>query len=219
MKLKYPKNYKIKAPPTKEEDKLTDEELKKWLNTKGHIPNALRRQVIEAKRKPLIEESQKIRAVRKQKRGDTQKIVQRQKLDLFLEEFLKNGGNATRAALRVFNCKSLSSAAVVGSLYLQKGRASGRLHLEKKGYGYGKLLDVATKKMEESKNPEWWDRIMKIAKYEDFLEKKNTGAPVAVNVFQAHKSFVSDYIEDAEIVKDEISLDDMEAVEEAEDED
>ena len=59
---------------------------------------------------PLIEankknKSAKILGVRETRTG---KIVVTPKMDLFLEEFLKNGGNATQAALVVFKCTSLA---------------------------------------------------------------------------------------------------------------
>jgi len=128
------------------------------------------------------------------------------KLDLFLEEFVKNGGNATQAALVVSNTTSLASAANLGHYYLTRAKSLGRVYLEKKGFGYGKMLDVATQKMAESKTPEWWDRIMKVSEYADFFEKpKNTG-PAVVNVIQSHKDIVSSYIEGEEVKDDEDKL-------------
>jgi phage terminase small subunit len=38
----------------------------------------------------------------------------------FVEEYLANGGNATRAALKAFDCKDERSAAAVGKEYLRK---------------------------------------------------------------------------------------------------
>lgn len=173
---------------------ITDELVSEF---KGRIPKAISKDVVEYKKNKRLDEAKKVRLLKE--KNNT--IEQKKRIDLFLEEFLKNGGNATRAALHVFNCSSAQSAAVLGHKYLKQAKLMGRVYLEKRGYGYGKLLDVAAKKMEESKSPEWWDRIMKLAEYEDFMEKKS-GPPVAVNVFQAHKSLVSDYIEDAEEVTD-----------------
>lgn len=151
------------------------------------------------KKKPI----KKANPLRVNKSGE---IVQTAKADLFLEEFLKNGGNATQAALKVFNCTSMSSAGALGYTYLKKAKASARLYMEKKGYSYGRLLDTALEKMETSKTPDWWDRLMKLSDYEDFLSKKSS-TPIAVNFFQAHKDYSSEYIEgepeDAEIIKEE----------------
>lgn len=132
-------------------------------------------------------------------------IIQAQRLDLFLEEFVRNGGNATRAANAVFNCKSIAVVAKMGSDYLSKARGLGRVILEKKGYSYGKLLEVAVRKMEESKTPEWFDRLMKLSDYHDFLSKEKT-TPQVVNIVQGHRSVVDSYIdgevEDAETTED-----------------
>lgn len=186
-------------PEEENKDVVVTEEMAAKYASGGGIPKAIRKQVVE------INRQKKLQAVKKTDKG----IQQKKKIDLFIEEFLRNGGNATRAALVVFNCSSIESAGAMGSHYLKRAKALKRIYLEKKGYGLGKLLEVATKKMEESKSPEWWDRIMKLTDYENFIDKQQA-APVSVNVFQAHKSFVSDYIEDAEEVKDEINIDQLE---------
>lgn len=121
------------------------------------------------------------------------------KMDLFLEEFLKNGGNATQAALAVFNCTSIASAANMGSDYLRKAKSLGRIYMEKQGFGYGKMLDVATQKMMQADKPEWWDRLMKITDYADFMDINKKGGPAVVNVIQSHKDLVSSYIEGEEV--------------------
>ena len=189
---------------SKKEEKLSQEELLRLSKEfpDGNAPLAIRTQVTEFQK--ARKESQKRQAVTKTKSG---KLKQISKTDLFLEEFLRNGGNATQAALVVFNCSSIESAANIGSQYLKKAKSMARLHLEKKGYGYGKMLDVAADKMENSKNPEWWDRLMKLAGYEDFMDtgKKNV-TPVSVNVFQAHKALSSEYVdgEIAEVVDGDV---------------
>lgn len=128
-------------------------------------------------------------------------LVKKTKADDFLEEFLRNGGNATQAALVVFNCSSVESAASIGSQYLKKVKNLARIHLEKEGYGYGKMLNVAAEKMEKSKNTEWWDRLMKMAGYDDFItpQKPQKSGPISVNVFNAHKDLASDYVIDGEV--------------------
>lgn len=129
--------------------------------------------------------------VRKTKGG---KIVIQSKMDLFLDEFVRNGGNATEAALVVFECKSRASAANIGSHYLQEAKALGRVYLEKKGYGYGKFLEILIRQMEQAKDPAWFDRGMKIAGYEDFLGgNKGGGQNVAVNIFQTQKKIQDEF--------------------------
>lgn len=163
----------------------------------GNTPLAVREEVLDYQRGLKQKEHEKEvatrRALRKSKRGN---IIIGSKADRFLEEFLRNGGNATQAALVVFNCSSIESAANIGSQYLKKAKSLARVYMEKQGYGYGKMLEVAAEKMEKSKNPEWWDRMMKMAGYEDFLSagKKGSGQ-VSVNVFQAHKALSSEYVD------------------------
>lgn len=47
-------------------------------------------------------------------------IVQRDKLELFLKEFVQNGGNATQAALSLGSYSTIQSAAAAGSTYLKE---------------------------------------------------------------------------------------------------
>ena len=124
------------------------------------------------------------------------------KLEAFLEEFMKNGGNATQAALVVFKPSSIEVAAVYGNRYQQKAKELTAAYLEKKGYGYGKMLDIATEKMADHKTPEWWDRLMKLAGYEDFLTKKPSNATAVVNVFQMQKKLQGEYgfAEEGEVI-------------------
>lgn len=116
------------------------------------------------------------------------------KLEAFLEEFMKNGGNATQAALVVFKPSSIESAANLGSYYMKKAKTMTAVYLEKKGYGYGKMLDIATEKMIDHKTPEWWDRLMKMAGYEDFFTKKDKAGPgTTINVFNLQKKMQNEY--------------------------
>lgn len=145
-----------------------------------------------------------ISSVKKNKKGQ---VVVKDNVEQFMEEFLKNGGNATNAALAVGNYSSLSSAAAAGSRYLAKAKQRGlvRNALEQKGYSYGKMLDVALEKMEKSKKPDWWDRVMKMADYDDFISGKSGGGTnVSVNIpfFAAHKKMTEEYIEDGEVVEE-----------------
>jgi hypothetical protein len=73
----------------------------------------------------------------KKKKGK-QMLVEKAKLDLFLEEYEKNGGNGTEAALKVFNTKSRINAANIASIYLKRAQGIGRYHMERKGIGFEK---------------------------------------------------------------------------------
>ena len=161
----------------------------------GRLPTAIAKKVVEindnrktASRNVILKNN----LLRRTKEG---KIIKDRLLDRFLEEFLKNGGNATQAALSVGNYNSISSAASAGCLYLKQAKNLARVYMEKKGYGYGKMLDEAALKMKTSKTPEWWDRLMKIADYHDFISKDKSPQPAIVNVIQSHKDLVATYVE------------------------
>ena len=142
-----------------------------------------------------------IRALRVSYRKDKLQVKKREKLDLFIEEWLKNDGNATEAAMQVFNCKSRSVAKAIGSEYLKKAGGIARIYMEKEGYTYGKMIRTAGRKMETAKSPEWWDRLMKLAGYEDFMSKKEPS--VSVNILNAQKDILKSYVQEVEVVEDE----------------
>ena len=123
------------------------------------------------------------------------------KLDLFIDKWISNGGNATQAAMEVFDCKSRAVAASVGTEYLKKAKGLARVHMEEKGYTYGKMIEVAGRKMEKSKGPEWWDRLMKLAGYGDFLSKKD--AAVSVNILSTQKDVLKGYVQEVEVIDGE----------------
>lgn len=176
---------------------LTEEEAEKWLSQKGSIPRVYRKQVALLRKKKRLEE----RRLRVKPNGA---IAQQPRMELFLNEFIKNGGNATQAALAVFNCSTIESAAVMGHKYLKQARGISRIYLEKKGYTYGKMLDIAATKMETSKTPEWWDRLMKMADYADFISKKDA-RPAVVNIVAAQKNLQKEFgfIDGEEVTEDD----------------
>jgi len=160
-------------------------------------------------RAPIIKAQKEARAktveINRLARLKKNRIVIEQKLDAFFKEFVKNGGNGTQAMLTINPDISLTSAASMATMYMRELKAVGRVYMEKKGHSYGKLMDIAMKKASESKTPEWWDRLMKIGEYEDFLTKEKKGGNQVVNIIQSHKDLTSTYIdgevEEAEIVE------------------
>jgi len=135
-------------------------------------------------------------------------IVEKEsRVEAFMKEFIKNGGNATRAAMAVGNYTTTLAAAQGGSYYLKKAKKMGlyRTTIEKKGYHLGKLMDIALEKMEASDKPGWWDRIMKLSDYEDFTSTGKAAIPnlsVTNNIFGAHRKLSEEYIE-GEVVDDD----------------
>jgi hypothetical protein len=124
----------------------------------------------------------------------------------FMDAFYRNGGNATEAALDVFECSTRASAAQVGRQYLDKAQKRGLVasFMENNGIGYNDLIQHAYKMMQNSKNPGWWDRMMKEAGYAKSSDdsKKVGPSKVEVNVFKAHRSISDDYIQEAEVIDD-----------------
>ena len=155
-----------------EEQPSAIDQLPKW-SGKGRPPAAVMKDIREKKL-----------AFYKSKKRGKEIIKATSKLDIFLEEFIRNGGNATEAAWKVYNCKNRAVAAAMGREQLQRARDVGRIFLEAEGASYGKLLKMALEKIPDSKNPDWWDRLMKIGGYEDFFAKSTTPS-ISINVNQA----------------------------------
>lgn len=89
-------------------------------------------------------------------------------LNYFLDQNNKETyGNAGRSALHAYNTTNLSSAYVIGSENLRKLKTLSSMYLEEKGYGLGKLLDIALSNLEKTQDIRWWDRIMKMCGYQD----------------------------------------------------
>lgn len=123
-------------------------------------------------------------------------------LEKFLEAFMQNGGNITQAALVAHPNATKQAAANLGSRYLREGKDFIRVLMETKGLTYGKMLDVAEKKMVGAKDPAWWDRIMKLGGYADFIPgKEKAQTPGIVNIIQTQKKLISEYVE-GEIVEE-----------------
>jgi len=144
------------------------------------------------------------KAVEKRKTKEL-KLREFKKVDLFLEEYLKNGGNATEAAMIVFNPSTRASAAVMGSRMLKQAKEVGRIYLESKNVGYGKLLDVAVQNMEKSKNTDWWDRLMAIAGHNNPVkDEKNQINPGIVQIIGGQQKMLEKYVLDDDAIEGEV---------------
>lgn len=187
---------KPKAPElTQEELEKLAAEYREYPNKKGRPPKAYAKQIASINRR------QNRLRVKITPEGKKKVIISKpDMLEAFLEEFIKNGGNATQAALVVTGAKSINSAASLGSQYLKQAKVLGRIVLEKKGFHYGRMIDVATQKMMTSKTPDWWDRLMKIADYEDFTKSRRE-PPQIVNILEMQKKAAQEFgFEEGEIV-------------------
>ena len=120
--------------------------------------------------------------------------IQDKSIPLFVEAFVKHNGNITEAAMEAFNLDNRYKAAALGNKYYKYLKALGRIYMEERGYGYGKFLDVALEKMEQSKTPEWWDRLMKLGEYEDFITPQK-GQQQTINILSQQKKVIEKYVE------------------------
>ncbi len=181
---------------------------------KGRYPTGIKDQIVaitEQKQDVLRAEERKVSTLRRKQNGA---VVQQRKLEAFLEEFLKNGGNATAAAAAVFDVSSRMSAGSIGSYYLKKAKTLGRLYLEEKGYSYGRLLSIAAEKAETSRLPDWWDRVYEISGYGSFRSAKDGGSgPVTnINIVQTEKELFKKYSLEGEVIDEDETADDLEKV-------
>lgn len=137
------------------------------------------------------------------------------RMDLFLDAYFKNDGNATAAAMEVFNCKSRAVAASMGSAYLHRAKEIGRLIMEEKGATFPRMIQMALLQMQNPKSDgtfvALWDRLMKLGGYQDFMpERKGEGVGPTVNIVNVHKNNMSKYVDgsfDDVIEGEEVSID------------
>ena len=115
--------------------------------------------------------------------------------DLFFEAYLKNGLNATEAALEVFHPKNRNSAARIGSYYKNKCREAGRVYMEQRGLSYGKILEVIAGKAMESDRTEFMDRLLVLLGYHNFIPDKIRDIPVNITINQKEKDILAPYID------------------------
>lgn len=90
------------------------------------------------------------------------------KFNAWVEEWMSNGGNGVKSALKVYKTTNYSSAGAIASQNLKKLKNAGAIYLENKGITYTKMLDVALSNMAKAgeKNPVWWQEIVKHAGWE-----------------------------------------------------
>lgn len=132
------------------------------------------------------------------------KVNDMRNLQLFLEEYFANGGNGTQAVITVFGEKSRAGASTRASNYLKQAGNYQRMLLESKGVGLSKLFDVAIEKLEKSKTPEWFDRLMKISGHADFMSKGNNQGAGTVNIITAQTKVSGEFgFEDEAVIEGE----------------
>lgn len=131
---------------------------------------------------------------------DPTKLARELKVMEYLEEFMTTG-NGTQSAMKVFGLTDKKKAQDM-SYYIQKthGSALARMYMEKKGRGWTKMLDKAWEKMEDAKDPGWWDRLFKLQGYDDFLNVGKQAPTQTVNIMNVQKDIMKEYVQ-GEIVE------------------
>lgn len=149
----------------------------------------------------LKEEKDKLKIVTEK----TKLQIRKQRVQLFLEEFMRCG-NATQAVKNIFGVQSHASAVAIGGKLMKEARYFGRGILENRGLAYGDLIDHAIEKMKLSKDTDWWDRLMKIADYENFTRQQGNTMPNIVNIVGNTKNLADEFgfsgVTEGEVVQD-----------------
>src|SRR3989304_477215 len=122
------KNY-TPLPEEMKPIKITEEKAAEYLGQgpgHGRIPSAISDQIVAINKAKKDAERLRLKKINLIKRNKKELMDRSQKLDEFLEEFLKNGGNSTQAAIKVGKYSSLSSAASAGYKYLKEAKSLAR---------------------------------------------------------------------------------------------
>ncbi len=146
----------------------------------------------------------------KKARADTRLAIRKGRVEAFMAEMIKNGGDPTEAANTVFGCTSHKQASDLGLHMMKACKTLGRALLASKGVTYGKLLDIMIDRAYTSKKVDWMDRLMKIGEFHDFMPRnQNQGPAVNINIAGNTKDdakafgFGNDVIEGEEVTDGE----------------
>ena len=143
----------------------------------------------------ITKEKMDQKTIRALKRKEDQLEVTRKKVDMWMEEYIRNGGNGTKAVQAVFGVESKMTASAMATDLKKKVPNLYREYLEAQGFNFGRLMEIALKKAEEDDDPRWWDRLMKLTGNADFLSKEKTGKDTSnvVNIIATEKDILSRY--------------------------
>lgn len=109
--------------------------------------------------------------------------IKKQRVEAFMAEMIKNGGDPTEAAKTAFGCTNYKQAWDLGDVMMKQAKTLGRALLASKGVTYGKLLDIMIDRAYTSKKVDWMDRLMKIGEFHDFMPRnQNQGPAVNINI-------------------------------------
>ena len=210
---------KIDEVPTYTDAQL-DQMARHWVESKeaGPVPKLFRDRVSKfskagKKKQAIIERKEKQLIAKEEKRERAQIIKEIEKREKneedsatkqkFLINFIESNGNITKAAQNTWDITDRMVASRKGTQYLKINQAALQLFLEEKGYTMGWLLQLLAKKTEESRNPDFLDRMWRLLGYGE-LNPKQVQGPQIVNVIQAQKKDAIDFgFEEGEIINAE----------------
>jgi hypothetical protein len=120
--------------------------------------------------------------------------ITRHKVDMWLGEYMTNGGNGTKAAMAVFGIESRTTASALATRLVKEVPNIYGEFLAEKGFGLQKLMQIAMDKAEEDGDPRWWDRLMKLTGHMDiFAKEKPKEQTNVVNIIQAEQGILARY--------------------------
>lgn len=120
--------------------------------------------------------------------------IQNQRKEAFLHEYMENGGNSLRAVNTIFGPTNPKTATEIANGYLKDSRKTiARALIEKKGYSYGVFLEHIIQKMQVSRDTDWFDRLFKLAGYDDFITAKGVNVNSNVNILGSHKNLQKEF--------------------------
>lgn len=182
--------------------KLFRDRIRKFSKKGKTLAGFAQRKVDKAEKKIVKLEREKIiKEIEKREKADEEKATQQK----FLINFIESDGNVTKAAKATWDIEDRLTASAKGSRYLKINQTALRLYLEDKGYSMGWLLKLLAKKTEESKNPDFLDRMWRLLGYGELNPKEKTG-PQIVNVIQTQKKDAIDFgFEEGEIIDEDNS--------------
>lgn len=157
---------------------------------KGRYPQAKAAKIVATLHKEK-KDKHALEVLRKEKGMEA---ITRQKVDMFLSEYMTNGGNGTKAVMAVFGIESRTTASALATRLIKEVPNIYGEFLAEKGMGLQKLLEIAMEKAMTDDDPRWWDRLMKLTGHMDiFAKEKPKENTNVVNIIQAEQGILARY--------------------------
>lgn len=117
------------------------------------------------------------------------------RLTAFVGEYIRNGGNATEAAIAAFNVEP-AIAVKMSAQYLQRAKALGVVRtIAEKHVDLDELVKIILTKARTSDKIEYVDRLIRMLGFDAEMLPTKTGptAPGIVNIIQTQKTLQSEF--------------------------